>query len=764
MSTSPPGKQATYRIEGMDCANCALVLERSLGQVEGVAQVQVSFNTATLQVSGDYDPQALTGRVEALGYRALPYQPEAEPSAAEGVAAAAEARRFDGPLGFLRYLASQRHTAIALWGGVLLLLSTPLGLLPALGWVKTVLQVSVVLLAGLPIANRGLRALWVGRQITIDLLMSIAALGAVLIGETGEAATVILLFAIGEALEAYTTERARRSLRSLLALKPDQAQVLRPCLDCAEHLGQEGYTGGPCPICGVHEMPVPVGQVQVGEHILVRPGERIPLDGLIHSGSSAINQAPVTGESLPVSKGPGEAVFAGTLNGEGALEIQVTQPASASTISRIIRLVEQAQAQRAPLERFIDRFAAWYTPAVVLLAAGLALLPPLLLGAPFFDLPDGTRGWLYRALALLIVACPCALVISTPVTVASALSSLARRGVLVKGGAYLEALAGAGAVAFDKTGTLTLGQPVVTRIIARDCPPEDLDCEACDELLAVATAVERCSEHPLARAILAEAEARSLQHVYPAAEQVQALAGRGVRGSLNGMQVVVGSHSLFHEESQDCQPLHDYVLQAEAEGQTVMLVSLDGRVLGFISLVDVLRESSRQALAELKAIDGRLHTVMLTGDNPAVAEKIAAAAGNIDEVRASLLPAGKLQAVQALQARFGKVVMVGDGVNDAPALAASSVGVAMGGAGSAQAMETADVVLMQSDLTHLPQALRSSRQARRIIMQNITFSLAVKAAFLLLTLPGWATLWMAVFADMGASLLVILNGMRMLKK
>jgi Cd2+/Zn2+-exporting ATPase len=631
-------------------------------------------------------------------------------------------------------------------------------------WIQIALQVGIVILAGYPIANKGLRALFVARQITIDLLMSIATVGALLIGEMGEASTVILLFAIGEALESYTTEHSRRSLRSLLALKPNQAHVLRACIDCAEHLGQNGYQGGPCPMCGTHETVLPVEQVKVGEHVLVRPGERIPVDGVIISGSSAINQAPVTGESAPVSRGPGEEVFAGTLNGEAALEIEVSKPASDSTISRIVRLVEQAQAQRAPLERFIDKFAAWYTPAVVGLAAGLAILPPLLFNAPFLDTPDGTRGWLYRALALLIVACPCALVISTPVTVASTLSSLARRGVLVKGGAFLEALGRSTTFAFDKTGTLTQGHPVVTEARTADCPPDAGRCEACDEMLAVAMSVEQRSEHPLAQAILAEAEARSLTHVYPAAEGVQALAGRGVRGTLNGLQVLVGSHTLFHEQEVYGEHYHEIVQQAEAEGQTVMLVSKEQRVLGYVSMMDALRESSRAALAELKALDTHIHTVMLTGDNLAVAEKIASSVGNIDELHASLLPEDKLKAVQALQARYGNVVMVGDGVNDAPALAAASVGVAMGGAGSAQAMETADVVLMQPNLTNLPGAVRSSRQAHAIIMQNISFSLAIKGLFLLLTLPGWATLWMAVFADMGASLLVILNGMRMLKK
>jgi Cd2+/Zn2+-exporting ATPase len=429
-----------------------------------------------------------------------------------------------------------------------------------------------------------------------------------------------------------------------------------------------------------------------------------------------------------------------------------------------VRLVEQAQAQRAPIERFIDRFAAWYTPAVVILAALVAILPPLLFNAPFLD-TNGTHGWLYRALALLIVACPCALVISTPVTLVSALTSLAQRGILVKGGAFLDVLARARLFAFDKTGTLTLGQPAVIQARSVDCLPDAWRCAACDDMLALAATVESRSEHPLAQAIVAEAEVRQLAHTYPTAEAVQSLAGQGVQGISNGSRILVGSHDLFHarDDTLDRQ-LHDDIQNALDEGQTVMLVGKDDSLLGFVSVADTLRPTSSEALRKLKAIDAHIHTVMLTGDNPSVASKVAVSIGNLDEVRAGLLPENKLEAVRELQAVHGLVVMIGDGVNDAPALAAADTGIAMGGAGSAQAMETADVVLMQDDLTHLPDTVRTSRRSQAIIKQNIAFSLVLKAAFLLLTLTGYASLWMAVFADMGASLLVTLNGMRMLSK
>ncbi len=750
--------EVEYQIEGMDCANCALTLERSLSRIEGVEHVQVNFSAAKLRAAGDFDPQALVSRVHALGYRVIDQEPELSPAAIQ--------ETHDGVVGFLRFLRSNKQTAIALLAALLLLASLPFSLLPKgffTSSAQTILHLAVVLLAGYPIAMRGIRALGAGRQVTIDLLMSIATTGAVLIGETGEAATVIFLFTIGEALESYTAERARHSLRSLLALQPDRATVLRPCMDCAEHLGQGEYAGGPCPFCEAHPVNLPVDQVLTGETVVIRAGERIPVDGLILNGTSTINQSAVTGESLPVLKGKGEAVFAGTLNGEGALEVQVTHPAKDSAISRIMRLVEEAQAKRAPIERLVDRFAAWYTPAVVLVAVMVAAIPPILWGAPFLDQPDGTRGWLYRSLALLIVACPCALVISTPVTVVSTLTTLARRGILVKGGAFLDILARVRVFAFDKTGTLTAGQPQVRKTFTLSCLPDQDRCAACDDMLALASAVESRSEHPLAGAILSETQNRQLAHRYPAAREVVSLVGQGVQGFVNGTRLTVGSHAHGHEAFAEHDRIHQAIELAETDGQTVMLVSQDDTVLGFVGVADAIRPDSAAALQSLKQIDPRYHIVMLTGDHQIVAENIALQAGSVDEVRADLLPGDKLEVLRQLQQEHGLVAMIGDGVNDTPALAAASVGIAMSNGGNAQAMETADVVLMRQKLSQIPEIVHTSRRAQRIIWQNITFSLLVKAAFLVLTLPGWATLWMAVFADMGASLLVTLNGMRMLK-
>ncbi len=759
--------ELNLHVKGMDCANCALTLERSLAQIEGVDRVQVNFTLGTLEAVGRMDRQAVVDRVHAMGYEVHDGKDPVES------AGASDRPQKQGIAGFVGYLWRDRRTAIALAGAVLLVLSLPLALLPEstfLTWGTRLLHALIVVVAGYPLAQNGVRALFLGRQITIDLLMTIAAIGAIAIGETGEAATVVVLFCIGEAMEAYTADRARDAVRSLLSLRPDQATVLRPCIDCQEHLGLDGYTGGPCPFCGTHETAIPAQDVQIGDLVLVRPGERVPVDGRIASGASSINQSPITGESLPVHKGPGDEVFAGTINQEAAIEFHATRHAADSTISRIARLVETAQAQRSPMERFIDRFARWYTPAVVVLAVLLAAVPPLLFGAPFLDAADGTRGWLYRALGLLIVSCPCSLVISTPVTVVSAMTALARRGVLVKGGAFLDVLSRVRVFALDKTGTLTEGQPKVVGTRTADCrPPETVcahcseECEACEEMLALASSVERRSEHPLARAILSEARHRDLLDRYPAAENVQALAGQGVEGALNGSRITVGSHALFHRRDADCAQLHECVESSERAGQTVMLVGQADRVLGYVSVADTPRRDSRDSLRDLKAVAPEAQVVMLTGDAPAVARAISEQVGTIDQVRAGLLPGDKLRAIQDLRAEHGPVAMIGDGINDAPALAAADVGIAMGGAGTAQAIETADLVLMQDDLTRLPDAVRTSHKTRHTIWQNILFSLAFKALILGLSLAGWSALWMAVVADVGTSFIVSLNGMRLLR-
>ena len=718
-----------YKIGNMDCANCALEVETGVRKLKGVQSVQVDFATGLMTFAGDVDEDTLRKRVEALGKTLEDRLDQPQISATRG-----------GVLGFWDYLLSRRETQLALIGASGVLLTLLLSLLTPISASITAVLYSVSMLIALyPIARSGLNTLWINRVFNINLLMTIAAVGAIVIGQYLESATVIVLFAIGESLEGYTSDRARGSLRSLLDLAPAQAIRLR----------------------GSRQESVPVAALEVNDVILVRAGEHIPMDGEVSQGRSAVNQAPITGESMPVDKAPGDAVYAGTVNGSGTLEIRVTHLAVDNTLNRIIHLVEQAQAQRAPSQRLVDRFAQYYTPGVVVLALLVATLPPLLFNAPFFDTAAG-HGWFYRALSMLVIACPCALVISTPVTVISAITAAARRGVLIKGGAYLEALSDVKAVAFDKTGTLTSGQPTVTHLRSVDCDPAEINgCEHCDDLLALAAALEKRSSHPLAQAVLRAAADHAVLDQYEAAREVEALAGRGVQGQIGSQTVTIGSHSLFDAEYPHDSELCDWVDSAESEGETVMLLSVGQRVRGFITVADQARPNSAAVVQQLKALG--LSTIMLTGDNERAARAIGEQVG-VSDVRANLLPQDKLAALESLLKTHERVAMVGDGINDTPALAAATVGIAMGGAGSAQALETADIALMADDLTQLPYAVQLSRFARDLIKQNVGLSLGLKAVFLLLALGGLTSLWAAVFADVGMALIVTLNGMRPLRQ
>ncbi|MCX8067185.1 MAG: cation-translocating P-type ATPase [Anaerolineae bacterium] len=713
----PQEEALILRVEGMDCADCALRLEEAAARLPGVARVEVSFATGRMRLITQRTADVLP-RIQALaqemGYRVLP-----------PVSGASER----GWRAFLRRYPTAWTAAVT---GLLLLLALGAWALSGPVILRNGLLVAATAVGGAPLARAGWRVLKATRRPDMNVLMTIAVLGALVLGEYAEGATVVFLFSLGELLEAVTVDRARNAVRALMALSPPEAIRLTP----------EG------------EERVPVESLKVGDRILIRPGERIPADGRVLEGRSAVDQSSLTGESMPVERTVGDEVFAGTVNGDGALTVEVTRPASESTLARIIHLVQEAQERRAPTQRMVDRFAQVYTPIVVAGAVLVAVLPPLLGGGDFAT-------WFYRALVMLTIACPCALVLSTPVAVMSGLAAAARAGILIKGGAYLERLATVRAVAFDKTGTLTYGRPRLTEGRCANHMPErsPRECPECLDLLAKAAAVERRVAHPLARAILGAAQALEVADWYSPAISVESEGGRGVRGEVAGHLVKVGSHAYIHGEEEKVSPFCREVEEQTARGGTAVVVQdvcCGGLAYGVA--MDTPRAEAAEAIAALKRLGGQ-HTVMLTGDSQGAAERVARETG-IDEVRAELLPHQKVAAVEDLLARYGTVAMVGDGVNDAPALARASVGVAMGAFGSDVALETADVALMGDDLRGLPHAVGLSRRVVRIVQQNIALSVGAKALFLALAVAGVATLWMAVFADVGVSLMVVLNGMR----
>jgi len=579
-----------------------------------------------------------------------------------------------------------------------------------------------IALTGKEVLEKGLKAL-ARLRLNINLLMTIAVAGAVAIGKWPEAAVVIWLFAVAELLEALSLDRARRAIRQLLALAPETASVAT-----ADGTWEER----------------PVAAIDIGDRVRVLAGMRIPMDGRVRDGRSAVNQAPITGESVPVEKGPDDPVFAGSINGQGVLEIEVTARADDSTLARIIRAVEGAQGARAPTEQFVDRFARVYIPVIVLIALATAVIPPLVLGEPF-------AVWSYRALVLLVIACPCALVISTPVTIVSGLAAAARRGILVKGGAHLEAARRLKALALDKTGTLTQGRPVVTDLVPiTSIPPATA--------VAMAAALSTRSDHPVSGAIAEHWSTNSDGRPMPAVDAVEALPGRGIQALLDGRRLMLGNHR-FIEEANACSPATEAALERlESEGKTTVILAHDGAAVAGIAVADPVRETSREAIASLHGLDVR--TVMLSGDNPRTAGVVGALVG-IDDVRGGLLPEQKLEAMSELVRAYGTVGMVGDGINDAPALAGAGIGFAMGAAGSDTAIETADVALMDDDLRKIPELILLSRRTHAILVQNITIALGIKFVFLVLAVLGKSTLWMAIFADLGASLIVVANGLRL---
>ena len=699
----------TIPIEGMTCTDCASRLQSGVSRLDGVNAVTVNFVAARMDLEYRDDllsDDAIATRVAEMGYR---------------VSEDASDDDTGTLLSFLLEPALRPTLAgvgLTLMGIITLIAGAP-------GIVPTVLFASRVLIAGVPIARSGFNGLRINRQLDINMLMTIAVIGAALLGEWLEAATVVVLFSIGESLEGFAMGRARRSIRSLMSLTPDEATVRRDGL----------------------ESTMAVSEIVPGDTVIVRPGGRLPVDGIIRSGSSMLDQAPVTGESVPVERGAGDQVFSGTINGSGVIEIEATQPASNSTIARIVHMVEEAQASKAPAQRFIDVFARYYTPAVVVAAALVALVPPLALGASW-------SGWFYRALILLVVACPCALVISTPVSIVSAIAAAARNGVLVKGGAYLEALGSLRALAFDKTGTLTLGKPEVQQIVPLNGSDEQ-------SVLRLAASAERHSEHLLGEAIVRAAGERGIELASAEVRDTSTTTGTGIAATVDGRLVQVGGRRML-ANGRLTPEIEAQLLALERQGQTAVLVTVDGEPEGIIAMADEVRPEARAALSAIHA-SGIEQTIMLTGDRAEVATVIAGNVG-IDAVEAELLPGQKVDAVAGLLERYERVGMVGDGVNDAPALARSTVGIAMGAAGTDTALETADVALMGDDLGKLAGVVQLSRRTKNVIMQNIALALAIKAAVLLLAVFGLATLWQAIIADVGATLVVVLNGLRLLRQ
>ncbi|MBO36349.1 MAG: heavy metal translocating P-type ATPase [Anaerolineaceae bacterium] len=737
-------------VDGMDCVDCAHVLQKSLQRLDGVEDCSVNFASGRMQVIGTVLFEDVSKCVSGLGY---------------GVADNVRSESNNSSSLLSKIFSKPRNKATIVGIAFIILAFLSEIAVPRI----TPVLFGLGFLAGLYFPSRtGWAALLSGRGLDMNVLMTLAAAGAYVTGQYAEAATVIVLFNLGESLEGFVLERSRESIRALMELSPLTAKLLSVCHDCEAHAGRllpDGssyYKYGPCPWCDSDIRIVNVDSLVIGDVIIVSEGERIPMDGVVTSGESSVNQAPITGESKLVYKSEEDHVYAGTVNGGGVLEVLVTSLAEDNTLSRMIHLVEEAKDQKPPIQRFLDKFATIYTPVVVGVALMIAVVPPLFFGAPFFNNSEG-HGWLYRALTMLVIACPCALLISTPVTIISAITSAAKQGVLIKGGAFLEILGRVRVLAFDKTGTLTHGTPKLVSMtcVRSDCvssTTEDLaySCTYCKEMVSMAAAVEKSSNHPLAHAIVKHAT--DIGFANKLAREVKTLTGQGVQGLVNGRQIVVGSHDYFDNEVQHDIEFCKQVSVSEKSGCSVILVGENGHTMGYMAFMDPLRIDVPEAL---NSLDDSIMTVMLTGDNLSTANAIAESAA-VSVVHANMLPADKLSIVGELGKKYGVVAMVGDGVNDAPALAVADVGIAMGGIGTAQALETADVALMRDQISMIPAIIRHSQWTLRTIRFNVALSLILKAAFMVIAIFGVATLWMAVLADVGATLFVTLNGMRML--
>ena len=715
---------------GITCQDCSSIISAEVRKLPGVESADLDFVKGQLVVEGNTDTEAIKATINRLGYRV---QPEVDTLKQKP-----SANKVLDFLGFWSYFIHSKDLPLMGAGLLVLILGILLQRRALPVWVYLPLQLASLPMLGILVFRETWNGLSNKFSINMGVLMGLASIGAVLIGEASEALIMLILFAISESLEGYINDRARAVLSEFADLAPKTALL----------------------VTATGEVPVPVADLKLGDTIVVRPGERFPMDGKVVSGTSEVNQAPITGESTLVPKMEGNEVYSSTVNGQGILKVLVTKLAKDNTIQRIITLVTETQANRSKQEKFVDRFAAVYIPIVIAIAFLAMVIPTLFFKQPLWNVA-GSYGWVHRGLSLLMIGCPCALIISTPITLISGLTSAARSGVVFKGGVFLETLGNTKIMAFDKTGTLTIGKPVVKQVQTADghIHDADLTCEACDDLVALADSLEAHSSHPLAQAVTNEAQNRGVAGKYPPAENARNLDGKGQEGWVNGKLATVGSLPLFEQDHGDHLPaiVKEGSVAAESEGKTVMLLCDGEAVRGFIGVEDTPRSESAEVLKELNALG--IRTLMLTGDNPQAAEKVRLNLG-LDEVQASLLPEQKLAAISKLHDTYGLVAMVGDGINDSPALAKADLGIALGGAGNAQVLETADLVLMNDNLKQLPFAVKLARFTNRLIKQNIAISLSVKFVVAGFALAGLTPLWTAVLADVGLSLLVTLNGLR----
>lgn len=713
----PTDGDTVYRVEGFSCANCAGKFERNVKEIPGVQDAKVNFGASKISVTGEASIEELekAGAFENLkvslntpSYASTPSENGKEPT------------KKNVPF-YKKHSTLLYATLFIVFGYLSQFVNGEENLITSL------LFVASIVIGGFSLFKVGFQNL---TRFDFDMktLMTVAVIGAAIIGEWAEASVVVILFAISEALERFSMDKARQSIRSLMDIAPKEALVRRN--------GQE--------------IMIHVEDIAIGDIMIVKPGQKIAMDGTVVSGYSAVNQAAITGESVPVAKAIEDEVYAGTLNEEGLLEVRITKHVEDTTISKIIHLVEEAQGERAPAQAFIDKFAKYYTPIIIVIAGLVAVVPPL-----FFD--GGWETWIYQGLSVLVVGCPCALVISTPISIVSAIGNAAKKGVLIKGGIYLEEMGGLKAIAFDKTGTLTKGIPVVTDFNLLNNQTDE------KELLSIVTALEYRSQHPLASAIIKKAEEENVTYSNVMVENFLSITGKGIKGSVNGSTYYIGSPKLFKEltTSNYEENLEKNVTTLQNQGKTAMVIGTEREILGVIAVADEVRESSKEIMQKLHQL-GIKKTIMLTGDNKGTANAIGNHVG-VSEIQAELMPQDKLDFIKQLKSEYGKVAMVGDGVNDAPALAASTVGIAMGGAGTDTALETADVALMGDDLRKLPFTIKLSRKALNIIKANIIFAIGIKLIALLLVIPGWLTLWIAIASDMGATLVVALNSLRLMR-